>query len=67
MVQPTTSEAERRAWSIVFRVGFVLLIAGSAALIAVQGGASPVEIGAVALFGAAFGAVLLRYVVWLGR
>lgn len=59
------SEEERRAWNAVLKGGFVLLVAGSAALIAVQGGATPVEIGGVALFGAIFGVLLLWYLAWM--
>ena len=66
MVGPSTTESERAAGSLYMQAGFVLLVAGSAGLIALQGDASLVEVGLVALLGAAFGAVLLYYLVWAG-
>lgn len=66
MVRSSMSDEERQAWMAVLKGGFIMLVAGSAALIAVQGGAELLEIAGVTLFGAVFGALLLWYLTRMG-
>jgi hypothetical protein len=65
MVRGSVSEDERRYWSTVLKYGFVGVVAMSAALIAVQGGGTALQVGVVAVAGAAFGVLLLRYFSWM--
>lgn len=67
MVRSTVSEEERESWNAVFKFGFVFVVAGSSGLIALQGGASLVEIALLVGVGAAFGWLLLRYLLWAGK
>ena len=61
MVSSSITEAERRAWNLVIAVGFVGVVAGSAGLMALAGGATLVETGAVAVVGLLTGLGLLWY------
>lgn len=58
MVGPISDE-ERRFATRQLMVGFVLLVAVSAGLIALQGGATLVEVGIVTAIGVVVGVVLL--------
>ncbi len=57
----TISEEERRNWNAAIKGVFVALVAVSAALIGVQGGADLAVIGGLVLAGAAFGVGLVWY------
>lgn len=65
MVRGRLTGAERRYWRRVLGAGFVGVVALSATLIAVQGGASLAETGLVALVGAGVGLLLVRYLAWM--
>lgn len=66
MSGPSTTEAEREALSRRLQVGFVVLVAASGALVAVQAGADPVLIGVGGLAGGIVGAVLAWYLWAIG-
>ena len=61
MVGPSLSEDERRQRWNLLKAAFVLLVGGSAAMIAVQAGADSVSIAAVSLAGLLLGTVLIYY------
>lgn len=63
MVGPMTDE-ERQVGSRKIYAGFVLMIGFSAGLMALQGGASPLEAGVVTAIGLAIGTALLWYLRW---
>lgn len=66
MVGGTITEAERRTWNRLLKVGFVLLVAGSAMLVALAGGATPPEIALIGAMSLLFAVILLRYLLWAG-
>jgi membrane protein implicated in regulation of membrane protease activity len=57
----STPGAERRAWNRLIASAFVLVVGASAAMIAVAGGATPVETAVVAVAGLATGGILAYY------
>jgi hypothetical protein len=61
MVRSSISEEERRAWNRVLGVGFVVVVAGSAALSAVAGGATLAETALVTGVGLTMGTGLAWY------
>jgi hypothetical protein len=65
MVDSSVDETTRHRFAVFVRVGFVALVGLSAAMIGVHGGASPAEVGLVALVGAAFGALVLYVMRWV--
>ena len=67
MVSSTITDEERESWNTVFKLGFILIVSGSATLIALQGNATPLQLGLVAVVGALFGWLLLRYLLWAGK
>lgn len=67
MVKSTITDAERDYWNSLFKAGFVLIVAGSASLIALQGNATLLQLGLVAVVGALFGYLLLRYLLWASK
>jgi len=64
MVGPSVTESDRRTFSLAVRAGFVGLLALSAALIAVNGDATPGETALVAAAGGGFGLLLVLYFRW---
>lgn len=61
MVGPSLSEDERRRRWNLLKAAFVLLVGGSAGMIAVQGGADLLSVAVVGLAGLLLGAVLIYY------
>jgi len=64
MVGPSVTESDRRTFSLAVRAGLVGLLALSAALIALRGGASPAETALVTATGAGVGLLLVLYFSW---
>jgi hypothetical protein len=64
MVGPSLTDEEQRLASMRFKIAFVLVVAVSAALTAVQVQASLVQVAVVAVVGALLGWLLI---VYLGR
>ncbi|AUV82181.1 hypothetical protein C2R22_11415 [Salinigranum rubrum] len=64
MVGPSITDDERRVANTRLQVGFVVLVGISAGLVAIQGGATPLQIGAAVVAGLVLGGVLLY---WLRR
>jgi len=58
MVGPTTSDEDREAFLLKFRVGFALLVGGSMALVALNGAATLPLVAGSAVGGTAVGAAL---------
>ncbi|MDS0294731.1 hypothetical protein [Halogeometricum luteum] len=63
MVGPSMSEEERATASSRLKVGFVLLVAVSGALVAFQSGGSPVLVGGGFLAGLLVGLILIFFLV----
>ncbi|SFR54934.1 hypothetical protein SAMN04487947_2176 [Halogeometricum rufum] len=61
MVGPSMSDEERTAASTRLKVGFVLLVAASGALVALQAGGTPLYIGAGFVGGLVLGGALLYF------
>lgn len=61
MVESSISEAERRAWNLVIAVLFVAVVAGSAGMMALAGGATLLETAAVTSLGFVTGLGLTWY------
>lgn len=61
MVRSSISEEERRAWNRVLGLGFVMVVAGSAALSALAGDATLVEAALVTGVGLTMGTALVWY------
>jgi ammonia channel protein AmtB len=61
MVGPSISDEEKERKRKRLMAGFVLLVGGSAGMIAVQGGAGPVSVAAVTVAGLLLGVVLVYY------
>lgn len=61
MVGPSLSDEERQQRRNRLKAAFVLLVGGSAGMIAVQGGADPISIAVVTLAGLLLGTVLIYY------
>jgi hypothetical protein len=64
MVGPSVTEADRQSFSLAVRVGFVGLLALSAALIALRGDATLAETALVAATGGGLGVLLVLYFRW---
>lgn len=67
MVGPSTTPEERQAQRRLVYGSFVLVVGGSAGLIALQADASLLEIGVVVLVGLAVGFLLTWYLVSMTR
>lgn len=64
MVGPMSDE-ERRAGSQRLAVGFVALVGASAGIMALSGGATPVQTGIVTGVGLALGGALIWWLHWI--
>ncbi len=64
MVGPSITDDERRIANTRIQVGFVVLVGLSGGLVAIQAGATPLQIGAAVVGGLVLGGVLL---FWLRR
>lgn len=64
MVGPSITDDERRIANNRLQIGFVVLIGGSGGLVALQAGASTLQVVAAVLGGLVLGGVLL---IWLRR
>jgi ABC-type transport system involved in cytochrome c biogenesis permease component len=67
MVGPSLSDEERTLANARLKLGFVLLVAASAGLVALQVGGSPLQLGAAVGAGLALGLALLAFLLRLGR
>ncbi|ELZ34905.1 hypothetical protein C474_01052 [Halogeometricum pallidum JCM 14848] len=63
MVGPSMSDEERAAASTHLKVGFVLLVAVSGALVAFQSGGTPTLVGGAFLVGLFVGLLLIFFLV----
>jgi lysozyme family protein len=67
MVGPSLTDEERDAANTRLKVGFVLLVAASGLLVALQAGGSPAQLVGGLAGGLAVGLVLLWFLVRWGR
>lgn len=67
MVGPSLSDEERTLANTRLKLGFVLLVAASAGLVALQAGGSPFQLGVAVGAGLGIGLALLGFLVRLGR
>lgn len=67
MVGPSTTDEERRVANLQLKAGFVVLVAVSGALVAVQGEGTPAQVGGAALGGGVVGVLLVRFLARMGR
>ncbi|MGM0592045.1 MAG: hypothetical protein ACQETI_10545 [Halobacteriota archaeon] len=67
MVGPSLDEDERRLANTRLKAGFVVLVGGSAGLIAIQGGATLVDVAVVTLAGLVIGLLLMLFLSRVGR
>lgn len=65
MVDSTLTDEKRRLWNRLLGALFVLIVGGSAGLMALEGGGSPLEVAGVSVVGILFGAGLAWYLVSL--
>ncbi|PSQ15086.1 hypothetical protein BRD00_15105 [Halobacteriales archaeon QS_8_69_26] len=66
MAGPSITDEDKRSFSRRLKVGVVLLVAASGALVALQAGGDLPLVAAGALGGALVGGVLAWYIWWIG-
>ncbi|MFB6131218.1 MAG: hypothetical protein ABEJ28_10400 [Salinigranum sp.] len=67
MVGPSLSDEERDQANLRLRVAFVLLVGVSGGLVALQADASPLQLAGAVAAGLVVGAVLLLFLIRIGR